>query len=233
MKRIALITGAYRGLGLETARQLGTQGYKVILSSRDGAKAEAAAAKLREADIDAEAVALDVNADSSVNKAAAEIQRKHLHLDVLINNAGVFHAAPSPSALSNSTETLLADFNTNTVGAFRAIRAFTPLMQKNRYGRIVNVSSGMGQLSEMEGGYPGYRMSKTAMNALTRLLAGELKHQGILINAVCPGWVRTEMGGESAPRSVDQGASGIVWAATLPNEGPTGGYFRDGKPLAW
>jgi len=113
------------------------------------------------------------------------------------------------------------------------IRTFMPLMKKRKYGRIVNVSSGMGQLSEMGGGYPAYRISKAALNALTRIVSEELKGEGILVNSACPGWVRTEMGGPQGQRTPEQGADTIIWLATLPDDGPTGGFFRDRKPIAW
>ena len=121
----------------------------------------------------------------------------------------------------------------NLFGAWRLCEAFVPLMQRNNYGRIVNVSSGMGALNEMRGGSPAYRVSKTALNALTRILASELWGSGILVNSVCPGWVRTDMGGSGASRSVEEGADTLVWAATLADNGPTGGFFRDRRPITW
>jgi NAD(P)-dependent dehydrogenase (short-subunit alcohol dehydrogenase family) len=122
---------------------------------------------------------------------------------------------------------------TNTFGAFELCRLAVSLMEKNRYGRIVNVSSGMGQLSEMDTGYAAYRLSKTALNAVTAIVAAETKGKNILVNSVCPGWVKTDMGGASAHREIPQGGRSIVWAALLPDDGPTGGFFRDGEPLSW
>ena len=160
-------------------------------------------------------------------------------VDILVNNAGVFpdrqgvENGGKTSVLYASADTLRTAMETNVYGALRLAQELVPLMKQQRYGRIVNVSSGMGQLSDMEGHSPGYRISKTALNALTRILAAETKEDNILVNCICPGWVRTEMGGPDAERSPEQGADTIVWAATLPDDGPTGGFFRDCKPIPW
>ncbi|HSS66369.1 MAG TPA: SDR family NAD(P)-dependent oxidoreductase, partial [Gammaproteobacteria bacterium] len=130
-------------------------------------------------------------------------------------------------------ELLRESFDVNTLGPLLVAKSLVPLMRRNDYGRIVNVSSGMGQLSDMDGGYPGYRISKTALNAVTVILARELEGTNIKANSVCPGWVRTDMGGDNAPRSPEQGADTIVWLATLPDDGPSGGFFRDRKRIAW
>ncbi|HYJ47786.1 MAG TPA: SDR family NAD(P)-dependent oxidoreductase, partial [Pyrinomonadaceae bacterium] len=124
-------------------------------------------------------------------------------------------------------------FETNTLGAWRMCQAFIPLLRRSAHGRVVNVSSESGSLASMGGGTPAYSVSKAALNALTRMLADELKSSGVLVNSVCPGWVATEMGGRDAPRSVEEGAASVVWAATIPDGGPTGGFFRDGEPLPW
>ncbi len=237
MPNVAVITGAYRGLGLETARQLGKKGYHVVVTARDLKKAETAASKLQAERLTADAQALDVTSDESVREFASWLKAKHGSLSVLVNNAGVFPGlGDMPKggftvSLSFTVPMLRDAMEANAFGAFRVIQALAPLLKPGAC--IVNVSSGMGQLSEMNGGYPAYRMSKTAMNALTKLLSEELAPRKIRINSVCPGWVRTEMGGEQAPRSVEEGAGGIVWAATLPDDGPTGGFFRDGKRLDW
>lgn len=244
MSNVAVITGAYRGLGFETARQLGQKGYHVVVTARDRRKAEEAAAKLVAEKLSAEGQPLDVTNEKSVREFADWFRHKHGSLTALVNNAGVFPGLNSPAvkqypdggltpSLSVSLDSLREGMEANAFGSFNVIKALAPMITTDGTGRIVNVSSGMGQLSEMNGGYPGYRLSKTALNALTKLLAEELAPHRIKINSVCPGWVRTEMGGANAPRSVPDGASGIVWAATLPNDGPTGGFFRDGKPMAW
>lgn len=239
MSKVAVITGAYRGLGLETARQLGKKGYHVVVTARHLKKAEAAASKLQEEGLAASAHELDVTDDTSVSAFASWLKGRFGSFTVLVNNAGVFPGIGAEAkggftpSLSFTIPMLREGMEANTFGAFRVIQALAPLLETDGSARIVNVSSGMGQLSEMNGGYPAYRLSKTAMNALTKLLSEELAPHRIKINSVCPGWVRTEMGGENAPRSVEEGASGIVWAATLPDNGPTGGFFRDGKPLSW
>ena len=139
---------------------------------------------------------------------------------------------PGPASVFNADiDTIRQAMETNTYGALRLAQALIPLMEGQ--GTVVNVSSGMGQLSDMNGCCPAYRLSKTALNAVTRILADELKDSGIKINSVCPGWVRTDMGGDNADRPVAEGAAGIVWAACLPEDGPSGGFFRDGQPIPW
>jgi NAD(P)-dependent dehydrogenase (short-subunit alcohol dehydrogenase family) len=234
-KPVALVTGAYRGLGLETCRQLAKAGYRIILTARKEQAGNAAAAQLQAAGLDVEFYPLDITKVDQVASLAEHISGTHGRLDVLVNNAGIFpDAAPgeaASSALQADPASLLTGFETNTLAAFIVCQTLIPLMRGE--GRIVNVSSGMGQLSEMNGCCPAYRISKTALNAVTRIFADELKETGIKINSVCPGWVRTEMGGEDAPLSVAEGAAGIVWAATLPDDGPSGGFFRHGEPIDW
>lgn len=182
---------------------------------------------------------LDVTTESSVAELGAYIHSRCGRVDILVNNAGVSldghgtEEAGGASVFNASLETLSATLKTNLYGPLLLAQELVPLMKQQHYGRIVNVSSGMGQLSDMEGKSPAYRISKTALNALTRILAAETRGFNILVNSVCPGWVRTDMGGPSAERTVEQGASGIVWAATLPDDGPSGGFFRDGQPIAW
>jgi len=182
---------------------------------------------------------LDVTAESSIADLGAFIHSRCGRLDILINNAGIFldrhgsEDANAASVFNASLETLTATLKTNLYGPLLLAQELTPLMKQQRYGRIVNISSGMGQLSEMEGRSPAYRISKTALNALTRILAAETRGYNILVNSVCPGWVRTEMGGPNAERTVEEGATGILWAATLPDDGPSGGVFRDGQPIPW
>ncbi|MDS4040159.1 MAG: SDR family oxidoreductase [Candidatus Competibacter sp.] len=240
-KPVAVVTGANRGLGLETARQLAKLGVRVIVTSRSPSRGEAALEKLRAEELDVVLHVLDVTSESSVAELGAFIHSRCGRVDILVNNAGVFldsHGsedadAGGTSVFTASLETLTASLKTNLYGPLLLAQELVPLMKQQHYGRIVNVSSGMGQLSEMEGKSPTYRISKTALNALTRILAAETRGYNILVNSVCPGWVRTDIGGPHAEKTVEQGASGIVWAATLPDDGPTGGFFRDGQPIPW
>ena len=230
--RVALVTGANRGIGFEVCRQLAGKDFVVLLTARDAAKAKAAADKLKSAGV-IEPVVLDVGDASSIKHAAAEVERRYGRLDVLINNAGINYDTWETAEKADIDDTVMETVATNLLGPWRACQAFLPLLRKSRAGRIVNVSSESGSLAQMGAGPPAYQVTKAALNALTRTLAAELNGTQILVNAVCPGWVATDMGGAGAPRSVEEGAAGIVWAATLPQNGPTGGFFRDGKPLPW
>jgi NAD(P)-dependent dehydrogenase (short-subunit alcohol dehydrogenase family) len=228
---IALVTGANRGIGLEVCRQLAERHYTVILTARDEEKGRRAAAPLHRAGLDVHVQQLDVADDASVKAAAAATERSVGGLDVLVNNAGILydtwqHAASADLAVVRQA------LETNTLGAWRVTQAFLPLLRRSRHARIVNVSSGAGALASLDADTPAYALSKAALNALTMMLAADLRSSGILVNAVCPGWVATDMGGQGG-RPVSQGAAGIVWAATLPDGGPTGGSFRDGKPVPW
>ena len=169
----------------------------------------------------------------SVEAFAERIAQQFGRCDVLVNNAGVMLDPRGSRVLDSKIDIWHETLATNLLGPLMLIQALAPLMKKNGYGRIVNVSSGQGQLSDMGAGTPAYRVSKTALNALTRTLAAELNGSGILANAMCPGWVRTDMGGPGAPRTVEQGADTAVWLATLGGDGPTGGFFRDRKPIPW
>lgn len=229
--RVALVTGANRGIGLEVCRQLASEGFVVLLSARDAAKSRAAASKLKNAG-HVEALVLDVANPRSIKRSAAEVTKRYHRLDVLINNAGINYDTWE-TAENADMSTVMETIQTNLLGPWRLCQAFLPLLRKSRAGRIVNVSSESGSLAQMDAGPPAYQVTKAALNAFTRTLAGELRGSGILVNAVCPGWVATAMGGAGAPRSVAEGAAGIVWAATLPDNGPNGGFFQDGKPLPW
>lgn len=234
---IAVVTGANRGLGLETCRQLARKGIRVVLTSRSADSGQAAADALRNEGLPVHFHLLDVTDSRQVERLAEFIRHEFDRLDILVNNAGVFsdpydpQVPDSASIFKADIDTIRSALETNTYGALRVSQALIPLMQDR--GNVVNVSSGMGQLSDMNGCCPAYRLSKTALNALTRIFADELKGSHININSVCPGWVRTDMGGPEAERSVEQGAAGIVWAACLPPDGPSGGFFRDGKPISW
>jgi NAD(P)-dependent dehydrogenase (short-subunit alcohol dehydrogenase family) len=232
---IAVVTGAYRGLGLETARQLAGLGHRVVLTARREAEGHAAAERLVAGGADVRFARLDVTAAESVRELRELLERDFGRIDVLVNNAGIFPdpapGTPASSVFQADLDTIRTAFETNTLAALRLCQQLIPLMDGR--GRVVNVSSGMGQLSDMNGSCPGYRLSKTALNAVTRIFADELQGTEVKINSVCPGWVRTDMGGSNATLAVEEGARGIVWAATLPADGPSGGFFRDGEPIPW
>jgi NAD(P)-dependent dehydrogenase (short-subunit alcohol dehydrogenase family) len=230
MKKIALVTGANRGIGFEIVKQLAKRGFEVILSSRDPHKGQAAVERLAKEGLQATYLPLDVSNPESIQALARAVTEKFGRLDILVNNAGIL---PDQSGKPTSPDTILNTFKTNSLGPYLMSEAFYPLMQKNGYGRIVNISSGMGQLSEMETGYPAYRISKTALNAVTRIFATKGEGSSIKVNSMCPGWVRTDMGGPGAERSTEEGAETAIWLATLPENGPNGGFFRDCEPIAW
>ncbi|MDQ3658845.1 MAG: SDR family oxidoreductase, partial [Actinomycetota bacterium] len=175
---------------------------------------------------------LDVADAGSVDRMAAFLEDEFGRLDVLVNNAGISND-DGQRGVKADLDLVREAMEANFLGAWRLCEVAIPLMQRGGYGRIVNVSSGMGALEDMGGGSPGYRVSKTVLNALTRILSSELRGSGILVNSICPGWVQTDMGSSGAPRPVEDGADALVWAATLPNNGPTGGFFRDRRPIAW
>ena len=224
---VALVTGANRGIGLEVCRQLAHSQMRVLLGARDPSKGEAAARLMAQGGLDVEAVALDVTDAASIQALRDRVGA----VDVLVNNAGVDYDTDR-TALSADLARVRRTFETNLFGAWMMAQAFAPGMRDRRWGRIVNVSSGAGSLAGMGRGTPGYGASKAALNALTRLLAAELAGTGVLVNSVCPGWVATDMGGRGG-RLAQDGAASVVWAATLPDDGPTGGFFRDGRPVAW
>lgn len=222
---VAVVTGGARGLGVEVCRQLAQAGLRVWLTARDGDRAEEIAATLR-GDGDVRAAALDVTDDASVRALAARLER----VDVLVNNAAVDYDTDA-RALTVDLDRVQRALETNLFGAWRMAEAFAPALSAGGHGRLVNVSSAAGTISDMRGGTPGYRTSKLALNGLTRMLADELRPHGVLVNAVCPGWTATDMGGGGRP--VPDGARSVTWACLLPDGGPTGGFFRDGRPLPW
>ena len=229
MKRTVFVTGANRGIGLAIARQLAERGYSVLLGSRDPKSGEDAAESLRRTGLDAAAVRIDLNAPATVDAAVEDIHRSGRHIDALVNNAGVLHEKP----LLELTDREIADsVAAHLTGPLRLVRELVPGMVKSGYGRIVNVSSGWGSFAEGMGGPGLYGVTKAALNSLTVRLAKELPST-IKVNAMCPGWVRTRMGGQDATRTPDEGADTAVWLATLPDDGPTGGFFRDRKPIEW
>lgn len=226
---IALVTGANRGLGRETARQLLAAGHTVLVAARQQAAAVETAAELGER---AYPLRLDVTSADDIAAAAEQVRERFGHLDVLVNNAAIHYDTWQHVASADLTVVREAA-ETNVYGPWQLTQALLPLLRAGGHQRIVNVSSGAGSLTEMtSGSTPAYSITKAALNALTRMLAADLRADGILVNAVCPGWVATDMGGPGG-RPVSEGAAGIVWAATLPDGGPTGGFFRDRKPIAW
>jgi NAD(P)-dependent dehydrogenase (short-subunit alcohol dehydrogenase family) len=224
--RIALVTGANRGIGREVARQLLEQGFRTILTARDEHKGRTVASELG-----TEFSQLDVSDEGSVDGCFQQVEEVHGRLDVLINNAAI-HYDTWERAMDADLAVVHEAFATNLFGAWRASQRAIPLMRRNRWGRIVNVSSEGGSLASMGGGTPAYSLSKAALNALTRVLAAELRGSGILVNSICPGWVATDMGGPGG-RPVEQGAASIMWAVLLDDDGPSGGFFRDGKSVRW
>jgi NAD(P)-dependent dehydrogenase (short-subunit alcohol dehydrogenase family) len=227
------VTGANRGLGFETSRQLLARGLTVVLAGRDSAALERAHRTLAEHDRPrAITIPMDVTSAASIMAAQQLVAERVGHVDVLVNNAAVL-SGESDEVLAIPQDAYRSTFDTNVFGAIEVCRAFVPGMARAKYGRIVNVSSGAGQLATMAAYAPAYSMSKAALNAFTRILAHTYRDEGVLVNAVDPGWVRTDMGGPSAPRSPREGADTIVWLATLPDGGPTGGFFRDRRAIEW
>jgi NAD(P)-dependent dehydrogenase (short-subunit alcohol dehydrogenase family) len=230
-KRVALVTGANRGLGFETCRQLAQLGLTVILGARDSTKGEIAAKQLIERGLDVVFYELDVSNQRHIGRLAHQIEQRFGRLDVLVNNAAILYDTWQ-SAINADLDIVNQAFTTNLFGPWKLSQACIPLMKRNRYGRIVNVSSEAGSLHYMGSGSPAYSVSKAALNAFSRILAADLHGTGILVNSVDPGWVATDMGGHGG-RPIEEGAKGIVWAATLPDNGPSGGFFFDGKPAPW
>ena len=229
---ISLVTGSNRGIGLETVRQLALLGHTVILTSRSEQSGRERQEKLSAAGLDVRYIRLDVTEGDSIRQAADRVQSQFGKLDVLVNNAAINYDDWNIPSQANIAE-IRRTIESNLIGPWSVIQAFLPLLRKSGSARIVNVSSQSGSLNMMGGGTPAYSVSKAALNALTIKFAAELKPEGILVNSVCPGWVRSDMGGPQAPGSVEDGARSVLWAAALPADGPTGGFFRHGKPLPW
>jgi NAD(P)-dependent dehydrogenase (short-subunit alcohol dehydrogenase family) len=226
--QVAVVSGGNRGIGREVCAQLAAAGFTVVLGSRDPARGRSVAAAI---DGDVRAVALDVADDASVTAAARWVRDELGRVDVVVNNAAI-HYDTWQHARDADLAVVREAFETNTLGALRLVHALLPMLARSAHPRVVNVSSEGGSLAAMTGGAPAYSISKAALNAVTRLLAGELAGDGVLVNSICPGWVATDMGGAGG-RPVADGAAGVVWAALLPDDGPTGGFFRDGEPLRW
>jgi NAD(P)-dependent dehydrogenase (short-subunit alcohol dehydrogenase family) len=232
-RRVALVTGANRGLGLEIAHQLAAQDYHVVVGSRAKDTGERAAQQLRERGYSSSAVALDVADSGSVRGAVSTAVRDHGRIDVLVNNAGIAIDGSGHRASDPRLETVRSTLDTNLFGAWECARAVLPLMRSAGYGRIVNMSSNMASLTLTDDDEsPAYRISKAALNMLTVLLAAEVRGEGILVNAASPGYTRTDMS-PNATRTVERGADTPVWLATLPPDGPSGGYFYERAQLPW
>ena len=231
-EKIALVTGGNRGIGLEICRQLSSLGVFVVLGSRTGSHGIAAARELATAGGKVEPRQLDVSSEENIKECMTSIRKQFGRLDILVNNAGIMDEE-NDSDPDTELRILRETMETNVYGPLLLSRLAVPIMKSRRYGRIVNVSSSMGSLAEMGAGYIGYRMSKAGINVVTRVLAAETQGMGILVNSVDPGWVQTAMGGRGANRTVEKGAETPVWLANLPDDGPTGGFFRDRKSLAW
>ncbi|MER5784564.1 SDR family oxidoreductase [Streptomyces mobaraensis] len=229
---VSLVTGANRGIGRETARRLAALGHTVLLCARRPEDAERAVADL------APGVPgtllprrLDVTVADDVHGLVRDVEEEFGRLDVLVNNAAIDYDTDR-RAVSADLDEVRRTLETNLFGAWRVAQAFLPLLRRSAHPRLVNVSSESGSLEHMSGGTPAYGISKAALNALTRKLADELRAERILVNAVCPGWIATDMGGPGG-EPVEKGAASVLWAATLPDSGPTGGFFRHGEPLPW
>lgn len=239
--QIAVVTGGNRGLGYETCRLLGRAGIRVILTARSEERGRDAVRRLSGEGLSVVFHRLDVTVEEQAGELARFIEREfNGRLDILVNNAGIMidsderdWEAAKASVVNVSPERVRKTFEANVLGPYILCQRLIPLMSKGGRGRVVNVSSGMGQLSEMGGGWPAYRISKTAINALTRVLAAELRGTGILVNSASPGWARTDMGGPDAELTAEEGADTIAWLATLPDDGPTGGFFERREPMDW
>ncbi|MFM9367263.1 SDR family NAD(P)-dependent oxidoreductase [Streptomyces sp. Da 82-17] len=225
---VVLVTGGNRGIGREVCRQLAGLGHVVLLTARSLADAEAAAAEIGQGVVPAQ---LDVTSEHDRLRIVRQVEERFGRLDVLVNNAAIAYDTWQ-YAVDADLDVVREAAETNLYGPWRLTQVLLPLLRASPHGRVVNVSSGAASLADMGAGTPAYATTKVALNALTRMLAAELRADGILVNSVCPGWVETDMGGPGG-RPVADGAAGVVWAATLPGGGPTGGFFRDGVRVEW
>ena len=246
--KVALVTGGNRGIGFATCRALARLGMRVLLTARDEAELRRAQAQLAGEGLEVDTIELDVTDPRMTDHTRGEnidgsfigdwVRRKYGRLDVLVNNAGVVpdqagHGEGSDTILATPKSAFEQGMATHFYGPLALCRSFVPMMRAQNYGRIVNVSTGMARLTDMNSGWPAYRVSKVAINTLTKILSEELKGTNVLVNSASPGWVKTRMGGEGANLTPEQGADTIVWLATLPDGGPSGGFFADRKQTAW
>ena len=230
--RVALVTGGNRGIGKEICRRLAREGLRVVLTAREKSRGIAAQEILKKEGLEVEFQRLDLLDPASIEAAVAFVASRYGKLDFLVNNAGILPDR-NESGVTVSEGMVREAFETNALGPLLVSQAFAPLLKKGWHPKIINVSSGLGSLSDMSGGYPAYRISKTALNAVTRILAAELKASGIYVNSICPGWVKSDMGGKYAERTVGEGAMWIVRLALMDKDIPSGAFLRDGKPIPW
>ena len=231
-KRIALVTGANKGIGFETARQLAKRGWHVVIGARKASAGQTAVKAIKQASGSASFLDIDVSNSESIGRAPAEFQKQFDHLDVLINNAGIY-PDEGLTILTISRQQLTETFQTNTFGPVAVTQAFLPFLRKASDARIINVSSGYGQIEGLSANVPSYCLSKLALNGVTLMFSDALRSEGIAVNSMCPGWVRTDMGGPNAARSVEQGADTAIWLATEAGQDLTGKFFRDRQPIPW
>ncbi|MBO9702415.1 MAG: SDR family NAD(P)-dependent oxidoreductase [Sporocytophaga sp.] len=232
MEQIAVVTGANRGIGLEISARLADLGFTVVFTSRDEAKGLKAMNGLLKSGRKFVFFKLDVTNKTDGRKLYEFLEKEYGRVDVLFNNAAIL-PDENESAVAVDLSVVSKTFETNTIGAFMVAQSVIPLMKKNNYGRIINISSGLGALSSMGGGYPAYRISKASLNAITRMLADELSNSNILVNSVDPGWVKTDMGGPNASKTTAEAVDSILWLAQLPENGPSGKFFRNKQEAPW
>jgi len=232
-EKIALVTGANKGIGLEIVRQLAKAGFRVFLTARSRERGEEACKQLQQNGLNVEFLQLDVTDETSIDQLAKELTSQIDHLDVLVNNAGILLDAANASVLEVEPTVILQTLQTNTLGPLRLTQNLVPLLLKSDAGKVINVSSGGGQLTDTGDWAPAYSLSKTALNAVTGMMAAALKDKHIAVNSICPGWVRTDMGGSNASRSVQQGADTVTWLATEAPSDLTGKFLRDRTVIPW
>ncbi|MEM8487539.1 MAG: SDR family NAD(P)-dependent oxidoreductase [Bacteroidota bacterium] len=230
-KKIVLVTGGNRGIGFEVCRQLADLGYRVMQTARTQQKAMSAVQRLAAPGRTLEPLALEVNSLKDAKNALKTIQNLHGRLDGLVNNAAIDYDTDQ-RVLTADLDRVRRVFETNTLSVWQLTQTLLPLLKKSASGRIVNVSSSAGAWDSLRAGTPAYSLSKVGLNALTIMMADALQQTNILVNAICPGWVATDMGGPGGG-PVDKGAKSVIWGITLPNDGPRGGFFRHGKAISW
>ncbi len=231
-KKIAAVTGGNRGIGFQICRDIANKDLKVLLTARNSEKGAKSAKILQDEGLDVTFYELDVSSAESIDNFVSRVTKEFSRIDVLVNNAAIIPDSRS-SGLSVEIQELQVSLETNVYGVIQLSQKIIPLMIKNNYGRIINLSSGMGQFADMGSGYLAYRISKTAVNTITKVLANETDSYNIQINSVDPGWVKTEMGGAGASLSVEEGADTIVWLSTRPDNSPTGMFYKKREIISW